>query len=249
VSGRDPLPYLTWLGARSAGLVAFGLAAAAVIAGLAMSTSKSKPSGRRRYAGRKDLHEQLALASFVAIAAHGVLLFADRWLHPGLVGTLVPFTTAYRPFWTGLGIVAAYLAALLGLSYYARKAIGARRWRKLHRFTPVIYVLAAAHMLGAGSDGGTLALRLAVLATAIPITVLLGLRLAQAYSRSARKPAPRVVDEDRLDVLVRQRARLAQRGQHLVEHQRHAPVTHTALRNEGLDRLRRDPVDRRAEVL
>lgn len=178
MTGRDPLHYLTWLGARSAGLVAFGLAAAAVLVGLTMSSTKGRPSARRRYPATKDLHEQLALAALVAIGVHGALLVADRWLRPGLAGVLVPFATPYRPFWTGLGILAAYLAALLGLSYYARQAIGARRWRRLHRFTPVIYVLAAAHLLGAGSDGGTIAARLAVAGTAIPIAALLLLRVA-----------------------------------------------------------------------
>jgi methionine sulfoxide reductase heme-binding subunit len=186
LSDRDPFHYLTWLGARSAGLVAFGLAAAAVIVGLAMSSSKSNPPARRRYAATKDLHEQLALAALVAIALHGVLLLADSWIRPGLAGVLVPFATPYRAFWTGIGIMTAYLAMLLGLSFYARRLIGAVRWRRMHRLTPVVYVLAAAHMLGAGSDRGTPALRLAVVATAIPITALVALRLA-----GARNPATR----------------------------------------------------------
>jgi methionine sulfoxide reductase heme-binding subunit len=249
MSDRDPFHYLTWLGARSAGLVAFGLAAAAVIAGLAMSTSKSRPGARKGYASRRDLHEQLALAALVAIGLHGALLLADSWLRPGLAGILVPFTTPYRPFWTGLGILAAYLAVLLGLSYYARRLIAARRWRKLHRFTPVIYVLAAAHLLGAGTDRGTLWLRLAVAATAIPIAILVAVRIAELYRRSAGKPAAGVLDEDPIDVRFRERALLAKRGQYLVEDQGHAPVAYAAAGHEGLDRLRREPVDRRAEIL
>jgi hypothetical protein len=42
---------------------------------------------------------------------------------------LVPFTTPYRPFWTGLGILAGYLAAGLSLTYYVRHRIGSKRWR------------------------------------------------------------------------------------------------------------------------
>jgi sulfoxide reductase heme-binding subunit YedZ len=102
---------------------------------------------------------------------------------------LVPFAAPYRPLWTGLGVLAAYLAGLLGLSYYARGLIGTRRWRKLHRFTPVIYVLAAAHMLGAGSDRGTIGVRLLVLGTAVPIGALLGVRLLDSYRAPPRAPA------------------------------------------------------------
>ena len=35
----------------------------------------------------------------------------------------------YRPVWTGIGILAGYLAAGLSLTYYARQRLGARRWR------------------------------------------------------------------------------------------------------------------------
>ncbi len=57
--------------------------------------------------------------------------------------------------WTGLGIIGAYLAAALGLSFYVRRRIGAKRWRSLHRATILVYVLAVAHTLGAGSDAAT----------------------------------------------------------------------------------------------
>jgi sulfoxide reductase heme-binding subunit YedZ len=154
-----------------------------------MSTSRSTGRPRRRYAASKDLHEQLALGAVAALVVHGAMLLADRWLRPGLIGILVPFAAPYRPFWTGLGVIAAYLVALLGLTYYARGWTGARRWRKLHRFTPLIYVLAAAHMLGAGSDRGTIGVRLLVLGTAVPIGALLGVRLLDAYRSPRRTPA------------------------------------------------------------
>jgi methionine sulfoxide reductase heme-binding subunit len=194
MTSQDPYHYIWWLGARSAGLVAFGLAAAVVIDGLSMSTSREK----RRYAARKVLHEQLALAAVVAVALHGILLLADPSLHPGLAGVVVPFAAPYRPLWTACGIIAAYLIGLLGLTYYARKVIGSRRSRKLHRLMPAIYVSAAVHMLGAGSDRGTLWLRLSVLATAMPIAVMLVLRLRALSgakgSASARRPAKGIVD-------------------------------------------------------
>ena len=100
------------------------------------------------------IHEQTALAGLVAIAVHGVTLFADPWLRPGVSGVLVPFTMGYRPLFTGLGIVAGYLAALLGLSFYARRRIGARLWRKLHRATVLVWALGVVHALGAGTRRG-----------------------------------------------------------------------------------------------
>ena len=57
---------------------------------------------------------------------HGLTLLGDPWLNPGLAGIAIPFTMAYKPLWTGLGIIGGWLAALLGLSFYFRRRIGPR---------------------------------------------------------------------------------------------------------------------------
>jgi methionine sulfoxide reductase heme-binding subunit len=66
-----------------------------------------------------------------------------------------PFALSYRPAFTGIGIIARYLAVLLGASFYLRRRLGTRRWRSLHRLTVVIWVLSAGHALGAGSPPTT----------------------------------------------------------------------------------------------
>ena len=106
----------------------------------------------------------------------------------GLAGISVPFALSYRPLFTGLGVIAGYLAAILGLSFYARRRIGAKRWRNLHRATPVVYVLALIHTLGAGTDAGAPWLRAIVLAPAIPAAVLLVARLTRKRRRAPAAP-------------------------------------------------------------
>ena len=135
------------------------------------------------------LHEHAAVTGLAAIGLHGVTLLGDAWLKPGLTGISVPFALSYRPVFTGLGIIAGYLAAILGLSFYARRRIGAKRWRNLHRATPVVYVLALIHTLGAGTDAGATWLRVIVLAPALPAA----LRLAKRLTRRRRRPARRTV--------------------------------------------------------
>ena len=83
----------------------------------------------------------------------------------------------YRPLFSGLGVVAAYLAALLGLSFYARRRIGERLWRKAHRATVLVYLLGVVHALGAGTDASTPWLRTFLLITGAPIVVLFLRRL------------------------------------------------------------------------
>ena len=88
------------------------------------------------------VHEHAALAALIAIAVHGITLLGDKWLDPGVLGILVPFHMDHEPLFTGLGIIGGYLAAALGLSFYARRRIGTKRWRSLHKATILVYVLA-----------------------------------------------------------------------------------------------------------
>lgn len=168
---RVPLHDLWWLVSRASGVIAVVLLSAAVLLGLAMAARALRQPSRRRAAMR--LHEDLALVSLVAIAVHGLTLLGDSWLKPGLAGIAVPFAMPYRPLATGLGVLAGYLALLLGPSFYVRKRISAKRWRKLHRLTPLAWVLAAIHTLTAGSDAGTLWLRAVVMAP-LPVLAYLG---------------------------------------------------------------------------
>jgi methionine sulfoxide reductase heme-binding subunit len=180
-----PSNYVWWLAGRSAGILAMLLITASVILGLAMA-ARALPPRWRRDAIRA--HQHLALIGLGAIAAHGLLLAADPWLKAGWKGIVVPFAIGYRPAWTGLGIIGGYLAAILGLSFYVRRRIGARLWRRMHRFTVVVYVLSLAHALGSGTDASIPVVRYAMLASTLPILFLFALRLQRERHRNA---APR----------------------------------------------------------
>jgi len=166
-----------WLASRSAGIVAMLAVTTSVVLGLVMA-NRLVPARRVR-----GLHEQTALVGLVAIAVHGLTLLGDPWLHPGAAGITIPFTMGYRTLWTGLGVVGAWLAAALGLSFYARRRIGPARWRRLHRATALVYVLALVHALGAGTDAGSPWLRGVLAASILPVAALLGLRLAGRPAR------------------------------------------------------------------
>jgi sulfoxide reductase heme-binding subunit YedZ len=183
-----PANYVWWLAGRSAGFVAMALITSSVILGLAMA-ARVIPTKRRRDAVR--LHQHLALIALGAIAAHGLFLAADPWLKAGAKGIVVPFAIAYRPLWTGLGIVGAYLAAVLALSFYVRKRIGVRVWRRMHRFTVVVYALSLAHSLGSGTDASIPLVRDAMLASTLPVLFLFALRLLRSRERAATRPQER----------------------------------------------------------
>jgi sulfoxide reductase heme-binding subunit YedZ len=169
-------------------MVAMLLISGSVILGLAMG-ARMVPQRLRRDA--VAVHQYLALIALGAIAAHGLLLAADPWLKAGLKGIAVPFAIGYRPLWTGLGILGGYLAAILGLSFYVRRKIGARLWRRMHNFTVVAYVLSLAHALGSGTDTSIALVRYAMLASALPVLFLFTLRrLRPGGASGGRRPSP-----------------------------------------------------------
>lgn len=184
----DPGKYPWWLASRSAAIVAFVLITTAVVIGLLMASKVLKKPGLKR--NLVKVHEQVALAALVAIGAHGVFLLGDAWLKPGITGITIPFTLEYRPLWTGMGIIAGYLALLLGPTFYWRRKIGGKRWRQIHRATVVVFVLAVAHSLGSGTDGASTWFRLMVGASTAIVLSLVLLRYTRRAPRQAKARPP-----------------------------------------------------------
>jgi sulfoxide reductase heme-binding subunit YedZ len=180
VTTRDPLDYGWWLASRSAGVVAYLLLSAGVVLGLLMATRRAPVAWRGVL---RAVHERIAIVALGATLAHGLLLLPDPWLKPGLAGVFVPFASPYRPVATGVGVLSAYLAAGLSLTYYARRRLGAARWRRAHRLIPIAWALAAGHVLTAGTDAGSLWLEVPIAFTIAACLTLLG-------DRWLERPAP-----------------------------------------------------------
>jgi methionine sulfoxide reductase heme-binding subunit len=144
---RDPT---FWILARASGLTAYLLLTMSVLAGLVV---KSRPFGRAlKAASATDTHRFLSLLALGAVALHGLALMLDSTIRIRLGALLVPGLSPYRPLWTGLGVVAAELAALIVVSFPLRKRIGARAWRRLHWATYAVFATATVHGLAAGTD-------------------------------------------------------------------------------------------------
>lgn len=175
MTGPDPAEFGWWLASRAAGIVALLCIAVSVGLGLAMAGRVSRRPALARTL--LSLHRQTALVGLVAIAVHGITLFGDRFLSPSLGDLALPFTSSYEPLWTGLGVTAGWLGAILGLSFWIRNLIGARLWRTLHRATILVYVLAVAHTLGAGTDASEPWMLALLVATGAPILFLFAMRV------------------------------------------------------------------------
>jgi hypothetical protein len=123
------------------------------------------------------VHRQLNLAALGLIAAHvisyAVLAPGGSWLV-----ALVPQTSPVGPLGYSAGVLAFYLALVLGPSYYLRQWVGRRLWLVAHQLAAVTYALALWHTLVLGADArfeGSW--RTLLWAMQVPLLLLFWLRL------------------------------------------------------------------------
>ena len=100
----------------------------------------------------EEVHRFLAILTGVFIVLHGGALLLDTVVPFSLARELVPFTTAYRPFAVGLGVVAAELTAAVGISNALRSRLPHGVWRRVHYLTLAVWAFATLHGLLAGTD-------------------------------------------------------------------------------------------------
>jgi methionine sulfoxide reductase heme-binding subunit len=164
--------HLFWIISRAAGTAALLLSSAAVGVGLTM--------GGRMIKGRgidlRAAHEALSLATLIAIVVHAVTLLGDAFLKPTVLDLTVPFVSGYKEPWMSIGIVAGWGLIALGVSYYFRTRIGQARWKRLHRWTALAWILGIAHSLGEGTDAGTTWFLVVCAIAVVPALALLVIR-------------------------------------------------------------------------
>lgn len=183
----DVTPHLFWITSRAAGVAALLLASVAVSLGLLMGGKLMRGRGP----DLRVAHETISIATIVAIAVHGVALLGDHFMNPSLADITVPFVSGYKTVWTTVGIVAGWSTIFLGLSFYARRRIGARRWRSMHRFTVLAWWLGVIHSLGEGTDSGEIWFLAMTAIAVLPALVLFVARLGGAGRGSSSRTIPR----------------------------------------------------------
>ncbi len=139
-----------WLIARASGLAAFAALTLSMILGMLITTRAGEPRVPRIF--NFELHSFVSVLALTLIVVHGGSLLFDATFHFTPLALLVPFVAPYAATWTGLGVIAAWTVALLTGSFWARKRIGHKAWRKLHYLSFAGWILALIHGMSAGSD-------------------------------------------------------------------------------------------------
>ncbi len=139
-----------WILARASGLTAYVLLTASVLAGLLV---KARPFGKAvKPATATDLHRFLSMLGLGALGIHGIALVLDTAVPIPVQALFIPGIASYRPLWTGVGVVAGELMALIIASFSLRRFIGSRNWRRLHYATYATFAAATAHGVMSGTD-------------------------------------------------------------------------------------------------
>jgi predicted ferric reductase len=152
VPGAAPRPEgpSVWVSCRAAGVAAYLALSLEVIFGLFISTGSADRWISR--ARTVEVHQWLSAVVLGFIAAHALLLLGDGFISFDVLDTIVPFIGPYRPRSVGLGVAAAYVAFVVHWSFSLRRRIGAAAWRKVHYLTFLVFLLATAHGVLAGTD-------------------------------------------------------------------------------------------------
>jgi predicted ferric reductase len=137
-------------------------------------------------------HELLGLATIVALAVHGFVLLGDDYLKPNVADVIVPFAQSYKRGAIGIGVIGGYVMTVLALLYYVRQKIGPARFKFIHRFTVVGWILSVLHTVNTGPDKSAVWYRIILVVFIVSVPVTLILRLVRGRrARLEPSPAPR----------------------------------------------------------
>lgn len=143
-----------WYTMRASGVVSLVLLSATMTLGI-LTAGRAKSRTWPAFA-QADLHKRISILAMVFLALHVLTAVMDTYVHVGWLAIVVPFASAYRPFWVALGTVGVDLIVALAVSGALRQRISARTWRAIHWVAYGSWPVAMAHSLGMGTDAGQL---------------------------------------------------------------------------------------------
>ncbi len=143
-------PSALWYLTRATGAVTLVLLTVSVALGVA-NVGRLQSTRLPRFVV-EGLHRNVSLLAIAMLAVHIVTTVLDPFASIRLLDALIPFIASYRPFWLGLGAVAADLLLAIALTSIVRRRLGHRAWRATHWLAYLCWPVALLHALGTGSD-------------------------------------------------------------------------------------------------
>ncbi len=153
--------HLAWYAARSAGVVAWALASASIVWGLALSTRIVRRRGLPAWL--LDLHRFLGTLTLVAVGVHLIGLWADTYVTFGWRELFVPMGSSWRPVAVLWGVVSLYLLVAIQATSWMMRRLPRRLWHAVHLTSFGVFLGATVHGYQAGTDAGNLFVQWTVL--------------------------------------------------------------------------------------
>ena len=139
-----------WYATRASGIAAYVILSTVVSIGISMGGKAQSPKWPRFSV--EGIHRFGGLLVGALVAIHIATIAVDSFLPFSVLNLLVPFTSSYRPIWTGLGIAAAELLLALAITNHYRKRLSYAFWRKAHYANFAVWTLASIHGVMSGTD-------------------------------------------------------------------------------------------------
>ncbi len=143
-------PAAYWYLTRGTGTVALILLTLSVALGVA-NVRRLRTARMPRFV-LDGVHRTASLLAMVFLLLHILTSLLDGYAPIRVVDVVVPFVSAYRPLWLGLGAVAFDLMAAIVITSLLRRRFGYRAWRVTHWAAYASWPVALFHALGTGSD-------------------------------------------------------------------------------------------------
>lgn len=179
---------LPWILGRGLGIAAYLSLTGLTLLGLWLRHPLAQRWHWPSPVNRIRIHAVLAASTLVLILGHVVALVLDKFAGVGVLGAVAPGASGYRPLAVALGTVGVYLALLVGASAALAGRLTGRAWRPIHHAALVVFGLAWAHGLLAGSDSSRLRLMYAVTGGIVTLFALTR-RLVPIANRSLERQA------------------------------------------------------------
>jgi len=139
-----------WYATRGAGIVSLVLLTGVILLGIIGAMRWQTASWPRFLT--TGFHRNLAVMTLIFLALHIVTAVVDPFTALGWNAAIIPFSSSYRRFWLGLGVVALYLLIAIAATSLLRPLFGHRTWRAVHWLAYLMWPVAVIHGIGTGTD-------------------------------------------------------------------------------------------------
>jgi predicted ferric reductase len=178
-----------WYASRATGLALLVMLTAVMVLG-ALNRGRFAARNWPRFA-IADVHRNLSLVTVAFLVVHVTTAIIDPYAGIAWLDAVVPFVSAYHPFWLGLGAVASDLFIALIVSSLLRTRIRQRTWRAVHWAAYASWPIAVVHGWGIGGADARLVWVLVLMVICVlAVFAAVGWRLVSSHPDTEARRAP-----------------------------------------------------------